>query len=63
MKAVILASMSVEAGCRPMGQTWAGVYSVVLEETVVSVKPCEDSSNVGWQRSSMLAEVEAEIDS
>ena len=43
-----------------MGQTWAGVYSVVLEETVVTVKPCGYSSNVGWQRSSMLAEVEAE---
>ena len=58
-----MASMSVEVGCNLMNQTWAGVYSVVLEETVVSVKSCEDSSNVGWQRSSMLVEVEAEIDS
>ena len=52
--------MSVEAGCRPMGQTWVGVYSVVLEETVVTSKPRGYSSTVGWQPSSMLAVVEAE---
>ena len=46
-----------------MGQTWAGVYAVVLEETVVTVRPCGYSSIVGWQRSSMLAEVEAGSDS